>query len=245
MFLNVLLWVGMIFGTFGLILLSYRLFGFFGLVAFSALALVVANVQVLKQVEILGLAATLGNVVFSATFLTTDIASEIYGKAKAKLAVHIGFFSMIAFLALMQLTLWFSPTAQDWAQPHLEALFTILPRVTLASLAAYFLSNRHDVWAFAFWKKRLPGDNKLWIRNNASTLVSQLLDSLVFSFIAFLGVFPLPVVIEIALSTYIFKVFVAVADTPFVYIARWMHRTGRTGLLLNADEIVDVPAETA
>lgn len=244
MFLNVLLWVGMIVGTFGLILLSYRFFGFFGLIAFSALALIIANVQVLKQVEILGLAATLGNVVFSATFLTTDIISEIYGKAKAKLAVHVGFFSMIAFLVLMQLTLMFAPASGDWAQPHLEALFTILPRVTLASLAAYFISNRHDVWAFAFWKKRMPGDDKLWIRNNASTLVSQLLDSMVFSFVAFLGVFPLPVVIEIALSTYIFKVFVAVADTPFVYIARWMHRTRRTGLFLNKDEITDVPAET-
>jgi len=243
MFLNLLLWVGLILGTFGLILLSYRLFGFFGLVAFSALALIIANIQVLKQVEILGLAATLGNVVFSATFLTTDIASEIYGKAKAKLIVHIGFFSMIAFLVLSQLTLLFTPTAEDWASPHLEALFTILPRITVASLAAYFLSNRHDVWAFNFWKKRMPGDNRLWFRNNASTLVSQFLDSMVFSLIAFVGVFPFMVVLEIALSTYIFKVVVAAADTPFVYLARWMHRTGRTGLLLNKDEIVDVPAE--
>jgi uncharacterized integral membrane protein (TIGR00697 family) len=245
MFLNVLLWVGMIVGTFGLILLAYRLFGFFGLIAFSALALIIANVQVLKQVDIFTLAATLGNVVFSATFLTTDILSEIYGKAKAKLAVHIGFFSMITFLILMQLTLMFTPSAGDWAQPHLEALFTILPRITVASLIAYFISNRHDVWAFEYWKKRLPGDNKLWVRNNASTLVSQLLDSIIFSFIAFLGVFPLEIVIQIALSTYIFKVFVAIADTPFVYIARWMHRTGRTGLFLNKDEIADVPAETA
>ncbi|MCA1806937.1 MAG: queuosine precursor transporter, partial [Actinobacteria bacterium] len=147
MFLNLLLWVGLILGTFGLILLAYRLFGFFGLVAFSALALIIANIQVLKQVEILGLAATLGNVVFSATFLTTDIANEIYGKAKAKLAVHIGFFSMIAFLVLSQLTLLFTPAAGDWASPHLQALFSILPRITVASLVAYFLSNRHDVWA--------------------------------------------------------------------------------------------------
>jgi uncharacterized integral membrane protein (TIGR00697 family) len=242
MILNVLLWVGMILGTFGLILLGYRLFGFYGLIAFGALALIIANIQVLKQVTILGLAATLGNVVFSATFLTTDIASEIYGKAKAKLIIHIGFFSMIAFLALSQLTLLFAPAPGDWASPHLEALFTILPRITIASLISYFLSNRHDVWAFDFWKKKLPGDNKLWVRNNASTLVSQLLDSFVFSFIAFLGVFPLMVVVEIALSTYIFKVLVAAADTPFIYLARWMHRTGRTGLFLNKDEIVDVPA---
>lgn len=241
--INVLLWVGMIVGTFGLILAAFRLFGYFGLAAFSALALIIANIQVLKQVEIFGLAATLGNVVFSATFLTTDIASEIYGRAKSKLLVHIGFFSMITFLILSQLTLLFAPAADDWASPHLAALFTILPRVTLASLVAYFFSNHHDVWAFEFWKKRFPGEKTLWIRNNASTLVSQLLDSMLFSFVAFLGVFPLPVVIEIALSTYIFKVIVAIVDTPFVYIARWMHRTGRVGLLLKADGIADPQAE--
>lgn len=244
MFLNLFLWVGLILGTFGLILLAYRLFGFYGLIAFSALALIIANIQVLKRVEILGLAATLGNVVFSATFLTTDIISEVYGKAKAKLAVHIGFFSMLAFLVLSQVTLFFAPSPGDWAQPHLEALFTILPRITAASLIAYFISNRFDVAAFAFWKAKKPGDNTLWIRNNASTLVSQLLDSLAFSFIAFLGIFPLDIVIQIALSTYIFKVVVALADTPFVYLARWMHRTGRVGYLLAKDGIVDVPTET-
>lgn len=240
--MNLLLWAGLILATFGLILLGYRLFGFYGLIAFSAMALIIANIQVLKRVEILGLAATLGNVVFSATFLTTDIISEIYGKTKAKLAVHIGFFSMLAFLVLSQISLWFVPSARDWAHPHLMALFTLLPRITLASLGAYMLSNLHDVWAFAFWKTKVPGENKLWIRNNASTIVSQLLDSVTFSFIAFLGVFPLDVVIQIALSTYIFKVFVALADTPFVYLARWMHKTGRVGLLLQTDDVRDVPA---
>jgi len=243
---ELLMWVAMIGATFGLILLGYRLFGLYGLYGFAALALVIANVQVLKNVTMLGMAATLGNVVFSATFLTTDILSEIYGKAKARTAVYIGFFSMIAFLITIQLALWFPAAADDWAQPHMKALFTILPRITLASLIAYFISNRHDVWAFDFWRKKFPGSKTLWIRNNASTGVSQLLDSVLFSFIAFFGVFPLQVVLEITATTYILKVLVALADTPFVYVARWMARTGRVGLLLNhEDRQIDSNAMTA
>lgn len=233
--MDVFFWVTMIVGTFGLILTAYKLFGLYGLYGFAALALVIANIQVLKNVTMLGFAATLGNVVFSATFLTTDIIGEIYGKAKAKVAVYIGFFSAIVFLVTIQLALWFPAAPGDWAQPHMEALFTILPRITVASLTAYFFSNLHDVWAFAFWKKIFPAKKYLWLRNNASTVVSQLVDSTLFAFIAFLGIFPLGVVIEIALTTYILKVIVAVADTPFVYLARRMKENGGVGILLSGE----------
>ena len=234
--INLLYWAIMILVTFGLILLGYRLFGLAGLYAFAALALVIADIQVLKRVEILGLAATLGNVVFSTTFLITDIVSEIYGKAKAKIAVGIGFFSMLVFLVLSQLTLAFIPSAGDWAHPHLVALLSLIPRITIASLVAYLISNTHDVWAYQVWRKKFPSIRHIWIRNNASTILSQLLDTAVFSLIAFLGVFPFSVVIQIALSTYIFKVIVAVADTPFVYLARWMHDNDKVGLLLLPEE---------
>jgi hypothetical protein len=227
----------MILMTFSLILLSFRLFGLYGLYAFAALTLVIANLQVLKSIELLGLVATLGNIVFSATFLTTDIISEIYGKAKAKVAVSIGFFSMITFLALGQLSLVFIPSASDWAHPHLMALLSILPRITAASLIAYLFSNFHDVWAYEFWRKKFPAVKHIWIRNNASTIVSQLLDSLIFSFIAFFGVFPLMVFLEIALSTYILKVIVACIDTPFVYLARSFYDKGKFGLLIKEDRI--------
>ncbi|MFP4375525.1 MAG: queuosine precursor transporter, partial [Spirochaetales bacterium] len=199
--------------------------GRMGLFIWIPIATITANLQVLKTVEIFGLTATLGNIVYATTFLVTDILGENYGRKDAGRAVAVGFLSLISVVVLMQLALLFEPSVEDFAQPHLSAIFQILPRVTLASVAAYALSQYHDVWAYQFWKKRFPQPRRIWIRNNLSTLVSQLIDSAIFSFAAFLGVFELSVVIEIAATTYLFKVIVAVADTPLVYLAqRWKAR---------------------
>lgn len=233
--MNELLWLFMLLGNFAAILIVYRLFGRTGLYVWVPLAAITANIQVLKTVEIFGITATLGNIVYATSFLVTDILSENYGKPAAKRAVWFGFFSLIVFVVLMNLALWFEPDASDFAQPHLSELFTLLPRVTGASLLAYAVSQLHDVWAYHFWRSRFPAVRQIWIRNNLSTVVSQLVDSIVFTGAAFLGVFPLGVVIEIAATTYVLKVIVALADTPLVYIARrWkdrdrVDRGGRAG----------------
>lgn len=215
----------MLLANFVAILLVYRFFGRIGLFIWVPIAAIVANLQVLKTVELFGLTATLGNIVYASSFLVTDILSENYGKRDARRAVAIGFVSIFALVGLMNLALLFEPDATDFSQPHLSALFEILPRVTGASLLAYLISQYHDVWAYNFWKNRFPGRRTIWLRNNLSTLVSQLIDSVVFSFLAFLGVFAFPVVIEIAATTYLFKLIVAIADTPMVYLAsHWQSR---------------------
>jgi uncharacterized integral membrane protein (TIGR00697 family) len=81
------------------------------------------------------------------------------------------------------------------------------------------------VWAFHAIRQR-TGGRLLWLRNNASTVVSQLLDSAIFCTIAFWGLFPVNVFWEIMLSTYVIKVAVAALDTPFIYLARRMFRSG-------------------
>ena len=95
--------------------------------------------------------------------------------------------------------------------------------ITLASLAAYALSQAHDVWAFHFWRRK-TGGRMLWLRNNASTLVSQFIDTLVFCSIAFIGVFEVGEVAQIFLSTYLVKALVALLDTPFIYAGRAIYR---------------------
>jgi uncharacterized integral membrane protein (TIGR00697 family) len=102
-----------------------------------------------------------------------------------------------------------------------------MPRITFASFCAFLLSQFHDVWAFDFWKKKLPATKWLWIRNNASTMVSQIIDSIVFSLIAFAGMFEKQILIEIIVTTYIMKFIVAVCDTPCVYIAKWWFVKGK------------------
>lgn len=216
---NELLWATMLLANFGLIIGLYRIFGAVGLISWMAIAGVIANIQVVKTVEIFGLTATLGNIVYASSFLATDILSEKYGKAPAMVAVWTGFTTLISATLLMTIALWFQPGESDTSQRSLETIFTVLPRITLASVAAYLISQLHDVWAYQFWRRRFPGRRRIWIRNNLSTMVSQLVDTVVFTAIAFLGVFPWPVFFEIALTTYALKWIVATLDTPFVYLA--------------------------
>ena len=217
----------MLAANFGGILFAYRFFGKTGLLIWIPLASVIANIQVIKTVELFGITATLGNIVYATSFLATDILNENYGKKEAGKAVYIGFFSLILLTVMMNLALLFEPHSSDFAHDSLSIIFSIMPRITLGSLSAYALSQLHDVWAYNFWKQRNPEKKYLWLRNNLSTMVSQLIDSLVFSFIAFWGLFPKEVFIEILITTYIFKWIVAALDTPFIYLAKNWKERGR------------------
>ena len=205
-----------------LILLAYRLFGKTGLFVWIGLSVIVANIQVVKTVEIFGLTATLGNIVYASSFLVTDILNENCGPKEAKTGVYLGFFCLICMLLLMNLALLFQPAPSDFTHDSLITIFSLIPRIAVASLVAYFISQAHDVWSYQLWKKKLPSRRYLWVRNNASTLVSQLIDSVIFTVIAFAGVYPSAVLLEILFTTYILKLIVAVVDTPFLYLAsRW------------------------
>lgn len=214
---NAFLWGAMLLINFFGIILAYRLFDETGLFVWIAIAGIIANLQVSKTIELFGLTATLGNIVYAGSFLATDILNEKRGTASAHRGVWIGFFAVVVMTVLMQMALVFQPAPSDTMQPHLEVVFGVLPRITVASLIAYLLSQRHDVWAYQFWRTRVPGP--LWVRNNLSTIASQLIDSVVFTLVAFLGVFPVGVVLEIIITTYLFKAVVALLDTPFLYLA--------------------------
>ena len=218
---NEILWLVMLLANFLLIILAYRLFGKWGLIMWIPISVIVANIQVIQTVKLFGLVATLGNIVYATSFLVTDILSENYGKKEAQKAVWIGFFSLISMTFLMNLALQFKPFSGDEfaavAHDATSTIFSLMPRIAVASLAAYLLSQRHDVWAYHFWRNRFSKDSQIWLRNNLSTMISQLIDSVVFVAIAFWGVYEWNVLFEIFITTYILKWVVAAADTPFVY----------------------------
>ena len=95
-----------------------------------------------------------------------------------------------------------------------------MPRIALGSLTAYLISQMVDVHLYQWIRKKLPEDKFLWVRNNGSTLVSQLVDTVIFVPIAFLGEWPIDVVISIFITSYLIKVIVAFLDTPFVYLIK-------------------------
>ncbi|MBS3985674.1 MAG: queuosine precursor transporter [Selenomonadales bacterium] len=212
---------------FALILFTFRFFGKVGMYCWIVLSIIVCNIEVLKTVAIGGIVATTGNVLYGATFLATDIINEIYGPKSARTGVWLGFLAMISTTVMLQLTLAFVPHASDWAHPHLSALFSFLPRIAFASLSAYLVSQFMDIHIFVRLRAKFSSNKYIWLRNNGSTLLSQLVDSVVFSLLAFTGVFPWDIVLQITASTYLLKAVIALLDTPFVYIARHWYDTAR------------------
>jgi uncharacterized integral membrane protein (TIGR00697 family) len=217
--INELLWICLLLTSFLVVIIAYKLFGKTGLYIWTAVAVILANIQVMKTIQVFGLVTAMGNVIYSSLFLVTDIINENHSKKDAQKAVWIGFFVLITTTIIMQISIQFIPHESDFLNEHITAIFSILPRIAFASLIAYLISQTHDVWFFAKLKKRHIR-KYLWLRNNLSTVTSQLLDNIIFTLIAFVGVFSWNVIGQIFLTSYILKVIVAVCDTPFVYLAR-------------------------
>ncbi len=228
---NELLLVGELLLTFGSLLIAYKLFGKLGLFIWIPISTILANIQVLVTIESFGLVATLGNVMYGSCFLATDILAENYGKKEARKAVAIGFFSLIFSALVMNYILMYTSIEDAFSVAmfeNIKSIFKMLPRLALASLVAFFISQNHDVWAFEFWKKKFPGTKNLWIRNNASTLVSQCLDTAIFTLIAFWGQMPVNVLWQIFTTTVILKTIISLMDTPFVYLGVLIHKNRNT-----------------
>ncbi len=223
---NELLWFLFAVVNFLLIALSYKLFGKTGLFAWIAMGTILANIQVTKTIDFnffgIHLVATLGNIMYGTLFLVTDSLGEKYGVKAARKAVYIGFFSLLATVIIMQFSIWFIPSIDDYAHGSLVTIFSVLPRIALASLSAYIVSQLFDVYMFQKIKSKLPQDKFLWVRNNGSTLLSQLIDTSIFVPIAFIGIFDNNIIVSIFITTYIIKVIVAFLDTPFVYLIKYI-----------------------
>ncbi len=184
---------------------------------YSAL-IIIANITAVKVVEVGGAVFPAAVMVYSATFLITDILSEKWGKKSAELAVRDGFLAMLISFAYLTLTIYF-PSASFWnRQENYKAVLGLTPRIAIASGIAYLTSQFHDVWAFHFWKKKTNG-RFLWLRNNLSTMTSQLIDTLIFITVAFYGAFPIEDLLKMIAGQYVAKITIALADTPFVYLA--------------------------
>ena len=216
---NSVLWVLFVLANLGLTLLVFRFFGKYGLYGVIVAAVITANIQVIKTVEVFGFVSTLGNILYGGVFFATDILNEIYGKKVARRGVWLGFIGMALMALWMQFGLKFIPHPSDFSQDALSAIFSLMPRIAAGSMVAYLVSQHHDIWAFLFWKRKTKG-RFLWLRNNVSTLASQAIDTAIFCTIALWGLFDFNTWLQILASTYIIKLFVAVIDTPFIYLAK-------------------------
>ena len=223
--MNELLLIITLLVSFGGTILFLKVFGKGGLYAWIGIATVFANIEVTIVVHAFGMDQTLGNTLFAATFLATDILSEIYGKKDAGKGVLAGIFTSLTFILLSFMWVHYIPAESDWASEFVHGLFSNTPRMLLSSLIAYVVSESVDVSLYHAWwnfTEKKTGSHKkmLWLRNNGSTLISQFINIVIFNFGAFLGIYSFKELLSITASCYVIYVATSLLDTPFVYIAR-------------------------
>ena len=173
---------------------------------------------------------TTGILTYPITFLFTDVVCEVYGRKRANLMVYTGFVMSLLSLILVQIAL-VVPGSPVWPagnpnfetvaamQAAFDSVFTLPGVLIFASMSAYLVAQLMDVRLFHFWKRVTHGRH-LWLRNNGSTIVSQLVDTVIVNSI-FLGLglgLPWDVVGKIIVAGYLFKVGMAALDTPFIYL---------------------------
>ncbi len=193
------------------------------LTAANFLAAKVASLGKAFGVELLVPAGVLA---YAVTFTTTDVISEVYGRKAANYVVRVGFATQLLILLYSWVAV-SMPIAsfQAGLGEAFNKLVASPPNIVLASLTAYLVSQHHDVWAFHKWREA-TGGKWLWLRNNASTAVSQLIDTTIFITLAFgllphvLGgaSVPLTLLLNTILGQYVVKLIIALLDTPFVYL---------------------------
>jgi uncharacterized integral membrane protein (TIGR00697 family) len=179
---------------------------------------------------------TTGLITYPVTFLLTDIVCEVFGRRRANLMVTSGFVMSLISLVLIQISLvlpgspaWPSGNPDyatvDEMQRAFESVFTLPGILIFGSMTAYLAAQLLDVKLFHFWKEVTRGRH-LWLRNNASTMTSQLVDTIIVNSI-FLGLglgLDWTLVGKIIAASYLFKLLIAAADTPFVYLGVWLVR---------------------
>lgn len=154
---------------------------------------------------------------FPIVFLMTDVVGEVYGKKIAKFFVLSGIVATLLWIGFTFLALAMPWSPDGWAIGDYETVFGMSLRIAIASIVAFAIAEYQDVISFFFFKKTI-GEEGFWLRSNLSNLWSQFLDTVIFMLIAFLGIYPLPVLLSLIVTWWLYKVAMGFFYTPLAYV---------------------------
>ena len=225
-----LLWVLTVVYDLGLAILLYRFFGKYGLYTAVVLGIVLGNLQggKVSELEFFGHSFTvsMGAILYSGIYFATDVLNEKFGRAEANRAVMLGFVANVAVMITLVLSVQFKPSNITGSALEVHKAISTLaiysPVFVIGSLTAYLISQTFDVWFFHKIKS-YTGESKLWLRNNLSTITSQLLDTMIYQFTWVIATgMEWKVAFLLAATKYVFKVLMALVDTVFIYwVRKW------------------------
>ena len=222
------LWVITVFYDLLLASLLFYFFGKEGLYLAIVLGIVLSNLQGGKVSDVVifdrTFTVSMGAIMYSGIYFATDLLSEKYGRREANRAVILGALANIAVMLTLVLSTFFLPSdvadSADEVHYAISTLAVYSPIFVIGSITAYLISQLFDVWVFHKIKS-ITGTRMLWLRNNLSTLLSQALDTFIYTFVWVLaGQLDFSTAAAIALSKYIFKFAIAILDTFFIYMLR-------------------------
>ncbi len=178
-----------------------------------------------KIINLFWIPASVAIFIVPLTFLITDIVEDVYGKEVIKKFIILGVFTLSIIFIFSAIFVLLEPHERFSNDDAYKTIFWGSLRITFASIFAFVLAQVHDAYTFELIKKRTQG-RALWLRNNVSTIFSQLIDSSVFMFMAFYMITPkftIGFIVSLIIPYYLFKVLFAILDTPLVYLwVKWL-----------------------
>jgi queuosine precursor transporter len=201
------------------------------IMALFVAVLLISNIASTKILALWRFTFDGGTLLFPLSYIFGDILTEVYGYAKARRVIWVGFFSAILMSIVLMIVGWL-PAAAGWEnQSAYDAILGLAPRIVIASLIAYWAGSFSNSYILAKMKVWTKG-RYLWTRTVGSTLVGEGLDTALFCTIAFLGVLPLSLLLAVIISNYVFKCLVEIAFTPITYRAvRYLKSTEKVDAL--------------
>jgi uncharacterized integral membrane protein (TIGR00697 family) len=205
------------------VFIAARINGSKALYGIIALNLILITIFGIKLITVFGLTTNVGNVFYACVFLATHFLLERQDKKKIYRTIGFGVAAVGFFLVLSQLaTCFLSTTPGDIVDNSMSSIFTLSPRIALASILAYIFAQFVNIHIYS-WLKTKTGGNFLWLRSNVANILAQLVDSCLFFTIAFLDL-PGGVLIQAIFAGWMIKTFVVLMGTPLLYLDAYIFR---------------------
>ena len=191
-------------------------FGREALVVLMCVLGILSNLFVGKQIVLFGLAATCSDSFSVGCSLCLNLLQENFGKDVAKKAIWLSFGFLVFYLAMTQFQIFYTPSQFDFLGSCYEKILSLMPRLVLASLTAYFISQQTDRLIFGYLTEQAKVKNFI-LKNYASLLISQLIDTILFSLLGLYGV--VSNISQIILISYLIKIGTIILIAPLTKLA--------------------------
>lgn len=185
------------------------------LIVWVTVQALIANLFVLKQINLFGFDVTAADAFAIGSLLGLNLLQEYFGKEYAKKATWICFFFMVFFALISQFHLFFHPSQYDFSHSAFETILSVTPRLLFASMTVFFVVQQFDIRFFNFLKNALPSAS-FSLRTAIALVVSQFVDTVLFSMLGLYGI--VSSVVDIMIVSFIIKLIVILLSTP---ITRW------------------------